>query len=100
MQKLVQKCLYLRRAYQAALQYMDTGTSWSICCQMAIDEIANLEITTYSGFQTIQVFNQHFRKIELLPNPRASVKGFLGCNLFAIFPEACTMLVRWGKGKF
>jgi hypothetical protein len=46
------------------------------------------------------VYNQHFRKIELLPNPRASVKGFLGCNLFAIFPEACTMLVRWGKGKF
>jgi hypothetical protein len=43
--------------YQVALQSMDKGTNWGMCCQMAIDEIANLEITTYFGFQTIRVFN-------------------------------------------
>ncbi len=57
-QKLVQKCLYLCRAYQAALRTMDNGTNWSVCCQMAIDEIANLEITTYLGVQTIRGLNQ------------------------------------------
>jgi hypothetical protein len=45
-QKLVQKCLYLCRVYQAALRTMDNGTNWSVCCQMAIDEIAKLEIMT------------------------------------------------------
>jgi hypothetical protein len=96
-QRLIQKCLYLRRAYQVALRSMDKGTNWSVCCQMAIDEIADLEITTYSGFQTILQFNGHLRKLELLPNPRASLKGFLGSNLFAIFPEARTLLLRWAK---
>jgi antibiotic biosynthesis monooxygenase (ABM) superfamily enzyme len=57
-QKLVQKCLYLCSAYQATLRTMDKGTNWSVCCQMAIDEIANLEITTYLGVQTIRGLNQ------------------------------------------
>jgi hypothetical protein len=96
-QKLVQKCLYLCRAYQAASRTMDNGTNWSVCCQMAIDEIVKLEIMTYSGVQTIQGLNQDFRKLDLLPNPRASVKGFIGSNLFAIFPEARTLLMRWAK---
>ncbi len=64
---------------------------------MAIDEIAKLEITTYSGVQTIRGLSQDFRKLDLLPNPRVSVKGFLGSNLFAIFPEARTLLLRWAK---
>jgi hypothetical protein len=48
-QLLVQKCLYLCRAYQAALQSMDNGTNRSASCQMVIDEIANLDSTTYWG---------------------------------------------------
>jgi hypothetical protein len=87
------KSLYLCRIYQVTLQ----STNWSVWCQMAFDEIANLEITTYLGSQMIRGFNQDFQELELLPNPRESVKGFLGCNLFVIFPEACTMLLRCAK---
>ncbi len=43
-QKLIQKCLYLRRAYQVALRSMDKGTNWSVCCQMAIDGCVHGEI--------------------------------------------------------
>jgi hypothetical protein len=64
---------------------------------MAIDEIVNLKITTYSGVQTIRGLNQDFRKLDLLPDPRASVKGFLDSNMFAIFPEVRTLLLRWAK---
>jgi hypothetical protein len=83
--------------YQVALRSMDKGTNWSMCCQMTIDEIANLEMTNYFGFQTIRGFNQYFQKLKLIPNSRASIKSFLGSNLFAIFPEACTMLLHWAR---
>jgi hypothetical protein len=55
-----QAFLYLRIVYQVALQSMEKGTNWSVCCQMANDEIENLGITTRLGFQTIRGFNQDF----------------------------------------
>ena len=43
-EKLRIQCLYLKQAYEIAIQKMN-GNTWSECCNMAIEEIETIQIT-------------------------------------------------------
>ena len=56
-QFLRQKCMYLKKAYEIAVQKMNSIT-WGKCCSLAILELADMGIEVFKNFQTIQRWNR------------------------------------------
>ena len=64
-QTIRQQCMYLRKAYEVAIQKMNSST-WSECVKIAIDELADCGIVSIKKHRTIQLLNLQFRKSERL----------------------------------
>ena len=55
------KCLYLRKSYEIALQYMNKLT-WKKCCQLAIDELEDDGIYYAKNEKNLRMWHIQFRK--------------------------------------
>ena len=73
--EIVYKCLYLRQAYQIALEKIATPqTTWEDCCREAIKKLANVGIRRITSGRTIQDWNLTFRINEIFPHPSIRVE--------------------------
>ena len=73
--EIVYKCLYLRQAYQIALEKIATPqTTWKDCCREAIEKLANVGIKSITGWRTIQDYNLTFRMKQCFPHPSIRVE--------------------------
>ena len=91
-QFLRQKCMYLKKAYEIAVEKMNSIT-WGKCCSLAILELADMGIEVFKNFQTIQTWNRDFRKLEIFMVP--FLKHHRESKLFTLFPEAKELLLRY-----
>jgi hypothetical protein len=81
--RIVTQCLYLQKAYEITVQYMNAWT-WKECCAEAIKSLWN----NYVGNEvTIQRWHIYFRKNETFPNPPGRSRKLLEPQIFDFFPE-------------
>lgn len=85
MEKLRHQCLYLRQAYEVALQFMNKKT-WKECCMRAIEELASVGVTAIINDKALRRWHIMFRNEELLHVPN-SIKQ-REPKLFVMFPES------------
>ena len=67
------KCLYLRKAYEIAVQKMNTIT-WGECCSQAVNELCNIGISFITYGRTIQRWNVEFCNKETFLEPNQQEK--------------------------
>ena len=91
-----QQCFYLRKAYEVAIQKMNTFT-WTECVKIAIDELADSGITSITNYRTVQVLNIQFREKEKLMIPY--LRSDREPKLFSIYPGAKTKFIRFCNQK-
>ena len=77
--RLVTQCLYLRKAYEIAVQCMNAWT-WKECCAEAIKSLRDCGINYVGNEETIRRWHIYFRKHETFPNP-------LGCSRKLLEPK-------------
>ena len=84
-QHLRYQCIYLRKSYEIALQYMNTYT-WTQCINVALVELCDQGIVNIKCDRTIREWNIRFRNNEILTvsNQRCEREPLV----FAFFPEA------------
>ena len=58
-QRIVTQCLYLRKAYENAIQYMNAWT-WHKCCEEAVQSIRDLGISYICNEKTIRRWHIFF----------------------------------------
>jgi hypothetical protein len=85
-QRIVSQCLYLRKAYEIAIQCMNAWT-WKECCAEAIKSIRDLGISYVCDERTIRRWHIFFRKNETFSNPRGHSKKQREPKVFDFFPE-------------
>jgi hypothetical protein len=90
-QRIVAQCLYLRKAYENAIQHMNAWT-WHKCCEEAIESIRDLGIAYVCNEKTIRRWHIFFRKNETFPNPRGYSKKLREPKVFDFFPEIKSMI--------
>ena len=100
--EIVYKCLYLRQAYQIALEKIATPqTTWEDCCREAIEKLANVGIKSITGWRTIQDYNLTFRMKQCFPHP--SIRVELGRKytpmLLDLYPEARHIICDWATAN-
>jgi len=95
---LQRKVLFLRRAYQIALEDMP-AKNWTACCQRSIEFLRQLGVTKLPSFRTIHAWHSYFRIVGLLPhpNPFVEMEKEVQPKLFCLFPEAREELRRWAN---
>mmetsp|Transcript_383 Transcript_383/g.861 ORF Transcript_383/g.861 Transcript_383/m.861 type:complete len:956 (-) Transcript_383:398-3265(-) len=88
--ELRNKCLYLRTAYQIALEELQVGVKWEDCCNKAASKLAPLGFNAASNGRTIMKWNRIFRQMHQFPNPDPYVANGLKRKppIFEIFPSA------------
>jgi hypothetical protein len=84
--RIVTQCLYLRKAYEIAVQRMNAWT-WKECCVEAIKLLRDCGISYVRHERTIQRWHMFFRQNETLPNPQGHSKKLLEPKVFDFFPE-------------
>jgi hypothetical protein len=84
--RIVTQCLYLRKAYEIAVQRMNTWT-WKECCAEAIKSLHDCGINYVGNEPTIRRLHMFFRKNETFPNPQGHSKKLLEPKVFGFFPE-------------
>ena len=67
-QHLRYKCMYIKKAYEIALQKMNQLT-WHECCKLAVEEVNDIGVNYITGWKTIAGWNQQFRSNGLFPVP-------------------------------
>ena len=89
-------CLYLKRSYENAIQYMNLKT-WSSCVKLAIEELADIGVKRIKNDKTIRRWNIRFRASENLNIQlhRSEVEP----KIFCLFPEAKTEFIRYCNSK-
>ena len=86
------KCMYLRKAYEIAIQHMNQKT-WGECCTLAVAELKDVGIDYITQGRTIQNWNMEYRKTELFEIPNAKMNR--EPKLFSLFPEAKEELLEY-----
>ena len=91
-QNLRYQCTYLCKAYEIALQYMNTF-SWTKCIQMALAEISDSGVFHIKNEKTIRQLNIQFRQNELftISNQRNTKEP----SIFTFFPESRTQFITF-----
>jgi len=84
---LQMKAMYLRRAYEYALEDMPAGKSWKACCEHSIEILCQLGITRSQCFRTIEDWHVYFWIAGLFPhpNPFVELEKEVQPNFFALF---------------
>ena len=92
------KAMYLRRAYQFALEDMPRK-SWQACCERSIEILSQLGVTKIKNYRTIEAWNSYFRIAGFLPHPNTFVETEkeIQPKIFRIYPEARDELRRWAN---
>ena len=72
------QCLCLKQAYESAIQFMNNKT-WHDCCQLAVEEVANIGIFSVKDKRTICNWNFEFRNREKLPVSNVNLKENQSC---------------------
>lgn len=91
------KALYLRRAYEKALQEMPRGMTWIKCCESVIQTMADAGFSGIKNGRTLSIWSRYFRENTKFPHPNVYVElGIVkGPKLFQILPEAKNKFVDW-----
>ena len=90
------QCLYLKKAYEIALQCMNTIT-WQDCATKAIEMLADVGINTVTSSRTIMKLNAYFRVNKMLDVPFVRVSR--EPKLFGCFPDIKSDLVKYCNEK-
>jgi hypothetical protein len=85
---IVTQCLYLQKAYNFAVQCMNTWT-WMECCAEAIKLLRDCGISYLHHEPTITKGRWHafFQKNEMLPNPLGHSKKLLQAKVSTFFQD-------------
>jgi hypothetical protein len=95
--RLSVKCIYLSHSYQLALKFLGQGTmNFQACCEKAIEDLRSMGFRYFQRNRTVYNLNVEFRQLEIF-GIRHSTKTVTHIHLFAVFPEARDMLVKWAK---
>lgn len=63
---LLYKCMYLRCAYQYAVDEKENGVTWGRCCEIAIEQMAIVGITIIKSIKTVETINIQFCTSEMM----------------------------------
>ena len=84
--------IYLRKAYEIALQYMN-GNTWKECCEMSIMQLDDNGTTYISSPLTLMKWNKQFKKKDSFEVP--FLKEGREPKLFQFFPEAKNEIIKF-----
>ena len=90
------QCIYLSKAYEIALQKMNSYT-WLECCNQAVKEVNDVGIIYISSARTVTKWNREFR-VEEKFQP-AFMHEDREPKLFSVFPEARNDIVKFCSRK-
>jgi hypothetical protein len=73
MESIQKKALYLRRAYEIAINQMDEGRNFEFCISEAINELQEVGFSKIRDSRAVYRYNIQFRRTELFPNHRNDI---------------------------
>ena len=92
MTHLRMKFVYLQKAYELAIQYMNKKT-WKECCELCIQSCEDNGTTYCRNTLSVMRWNREFRSKDTFENPFS--KEVRQPKLFQFFPEAKTAIIRF-----
>ena len=90
------RCMYLRKLYKNALQYMNSIT-WKECARKSISELADEGVNYIKDNKSLRRWNIEFRQNEKFILPYSRIEHTP--KVFSIFPEAKAELLKFANEK-